>query len=291
MLTVQGRCMSATGTPEHRQHVFNAREDAAMSDWLTITEGQAPIIATAIHDGHELRSDVAALTALSDSERLQEEDPFTATWTMVVNTRVLTSRSRFEVDLNRPRDKAVYVTPEDAWGLQVWRNEPPEDMVTRSLEQYDYFYSEMHRVLARLQERYGKFVVLDLHSYNHRRGGPDAPPDDPKDNPEVNVGTGSMDRERWGSLVDRFMADLREFDFLGRRLDVRENVKFQGGNLPQWVHENFPASGCCLAIEFKKFFMNEWTGEPVMEELEAIPQSLEATLTGLINSLMAAGET
>ena len=50
-----------------------------MSDWLTVTEGQAPIIATAIHDGHELRSDVVALIALPDSQRLHEEDPFTAT--------------------------------------------------------------------------------------------------------------------------------------------------------------------------------------------------------------------
>ena len=261
-----------------------------MSDWLTITEGQAPIIATAIHDGHELRSDVAALIALPDSERLREEDPFTATWTMVVGTRVVPSRSRFEMDLNRPRDKAVYLTREDSWGLQVWRSKPPEDLIATSLEQYDYFYAEMRHVLTRLQERYGRFVVLDLHSYNHRRAGPDAPPDDPKENPEVNVGTGSMDRERWGGLVDRFMADLRDFDFLGRRLDVRENVKFMGGNLPQWVHENFPTSGCCLAIEFKKFFMNEWTGEPVMEELEAITQALEATLLGLVDSLTEVGE-
>ena len=189
---------------------------------------------------------------------------------MVVGTRVVPSRSRFEVDLNRPRDKAVYLTPEDSWGLQVWRSKPSENLIATSLEQYDYIYAEMRQVLTRLQERYGRFVVLDLHSYNHRRAGPESPPDDPTDNPEVNVGTGSMDRQLWGRLVDRFMADLRDFDFLGRRLDVRENVKFMGGNLPQWVHENFPTSGCCLAIEFKKFFMNEWTGEPVMEELEAI---------------------
>ena len=81
------------------------------------------------------------------------------------------------------------------------------------------------------------------------------------------------------------MAELRNFDFLGRRLDVRENIRFKGGHLAKWVHENFPTSGCCLAIEFKKFFMDEWTGEPIDEELEAIPQALEATLLGLINSL------
>ncbi|MDE0292105.1 MAG: N-formylglutamate amidohydrolase [Candidatus Dadabacteria bacterium] len=175
-----------------------------MSKWFTVTEGQEPIVATAVHDGHELRPEVAALVALSDSDRLREEDPFTGTWTMVVGTRVVLSRSRFEVDLNRPRNKAVYLRPEDAWGLRVWREEPSKELLAASLEQYDYFYAEMHRVLTQTQERYGRFVVLDLHSYNHRRTGPDTPPDDPEDSPEVNVGTGSMDRERWGGASRSF---------------------------------------------------------------------------------------
>ncbi len=72
---------------------------------------------------------------------------------------------------------------------------------------------------------------------------------------------------------------------------MRENVRFKGGHLSKWIHENFPASGCCLALEFKKFFMDEWTGEPVAEELEAIPQALEATLPGLIKSLTEVGRS
>ena len=237
-------------------------------EWLKVSEGQEPVVATAIHDGHELRSEVASLVALSDSERLREEDPFTATWATIVGARVISTRSRFEVDLNRPRDMAVYRKPADAWGLRVWKSEPSPEVVAASLQQYDYFYHEMHRVLARMEERYGRFAVLDLHSYNHRRGGPNSPPDDPSGNPEVNLGTGTVSRERWGFLVDRFKADLAGFNFLGRQLDVRENVRFKGGHLSRWVHQNFPSSGCCLAIEFKKFFMDEWTGEPFAEELE-----------------------
>lgn len=52
-----------------------------------------------------------------------------------------------------------------------------------------------------------------------------------------------MDRNRWGRLVDRFISDLRAFDFLGRHLDVRENVKFVGRQFPKWVHTRFPATG------------------------------------------------
>ena len=250
-----------------------------------VLEGQEPIVATAIHDGHELRDEVSSAIALEDADRLREEDPFTGIWTSVVTTQLVAHRSRFEVDLNGPREKPVYRTPEDPWGLQVWRGELPDDVADRSLEEYDAFYAEARRIFSELERRYGKFVVLDLHTYNHRRRGPDAPPDDPRLNPEVNVGTGSLDRAQWGPLVDRFMSDLRGHEFLGRHLDVRENVRFQGGHLARWVHENYPRSGCCLAIEFKKFFMDEWTGRISSEEYEAIPQALQDTLAGIIDSL------
>src|SRR5687768_7825373 len=93
-----------------------ALQDGAERMW-TITPGDGPIVATAIHDGHELRSDLAALCALTSAERLREEDPFTAAWTTVAPTRVVVHRSRFEVDMNRPRAGSVYRTPEEAWGL------------------------------------------------------------------------------------------------------------------------------------------------------------------------------
>ncbi len=256
-----------------------------IADFAQITEGQEPIVATAIHDGHALRPEIQALMALTEADRLREEDPFSGIWTSVVSTQVVALRSRFEVDLNRPREKAVYRSPADAWGLQMWKAELSDEIVERSLELYDAFYIELGRILDELERRYGRFVLLDLHTYNHRRGGPEAAPEDPSANPEVNVGTGSLDRERWGGLVDRFMADLREHEFLGRHLDVRENVRFQGGYLSRWIHERYPESGCCLAIEFKKFFMDEWTGKLSPEEYEAIPQALEATLPGLIESL------
>jgi hypothetical protein len=65
---------------------------------------------------------------------------------------------------------------------------------------------------------------------------------------------------------------------MGRRLDVRENVKFRGGNVPRWIHETFPNSGCAVAIEFKKFFMDEWTGELDVEQHDAIRLALESTV-------------
>jgi hypothetical protein len=111
------------------------------------------------------------------------------------------------------------------------------------------------------------------------------PAADPADNPEINVGTGTVDRSRWGRLIDRFCADLRAFDVGGRRLDVRENVKFQGGAMSAWVHRTFPTTGCALALEFKKSFMDEWSGRVDDEQLAALSRALAATLPGLVESL------
>ncbi|RIK16194.1 MAG: N-formylglutamate amidohydrolase, partial [Acidobacteria bacterium] len=96
------------------------------------------LVATAIHDGHELRPQIAAAMVLDEDVRLREEDPFTAVIGAAAPARAVALRSRFEVDLNRPRETAVYRTPEDCWGLQVWREDPlDERLVEDSLAVYD----------------------------------------------------------------------------------------------------------------------------------------------------------
>lgn len=172
--------------------------------------------------------------------------------------------------------------PADAWGLEVWRGPPPDDLVARSLASFDAFYAALKGVLREREQRHGRFVVLDIHSYNHRREGLDGPAADPTGNPEINVGTGTVDRSRWGALIDRFCADLG-----GGRLDVRENVKFQGGAMSAWVHRTFPTTGCALALEFKKSFMDEWSGRVDDEQLAVLGHALAATLPGLVESLRA----
>jgi N-formylglutamate deformylase len=257
-----------------------------ISHLWSFTWGDSPLVAAAIHNGHDVRPEVADLLALDEAERLREEDPYTGEWTAVGETQIVSFQSRFECDLNRPREKAVYVEPEDAWGLQMWKEKPPAALIARSLDQYNAFYAEVKQAYTDLAQRFGRFVVFDLHSYNHRREGPGSPPASPVTNPEVNVGTGTMERHRWAHLVDRFIADLHAFDFLGRHLDVRENVRFKGGQFPRWTHQTFPHSGCVLAIEFKKFFMDEWSGEPDPEQLAAIRQALQSTVPGVLDELM-----
>jgi N-formylglutamate deformylase len=247
--------------------------------------GPGPILAVANHHGHELRPETARIMALDEETRLREEDPYTGDWATVAPSHLIALRSRFEVDLNRPRETAVYLTEEDAWGLQVWAAPPPAELIEASLLEYDAYYALLRKMCDEKRDRYGAFVVLDLHSYNHRRTGPLAPAADPAGNPQVNIGTGTMDRDRWGRLVGRFIADLSGAEIRGRRLDVRENVKFVGRQFPKWVHTHYPDCGCAIAVEVKKFFMDEWTGALDPAAHGAVRQALSATLPGLEQEL------
>ena len=259
------------------------------NQYWEIYRGNGPLVATAIHHGHHVQKGAVDLMAIRDAARLQEEDPYTGEWTLIGDTRIIGLQSRFEFDLNRPREKAIYIKPEDAWGLQVWKSEPPAELIASSLAAYDAFYHEALMLFSQLEEQFGYFVVFDLHSYNYRREGVDGPIADPEENPEVNIGTGTMDRSKWAPLVDRFISDLRSWPFQSRHLDVRENVKFKGGQFSRWIHQTFPASGCSISIEFKKFFMDEWSGVADRLQVEEIGRALQSTLPGTRSELKKLG--
>ena len=131
----------------------------------------------------------------------------------------------------------------------------------------------------------GPFVVYDVHSYNHRRGGVDAEPEPVEDNPEVNLGTGTVDRKIFQGVVDAFMTSLGEQSTDDGPIDVRENVKFEGRALAWWVHERYAGRGVCLALEFKKTFMNEWTGEPDERRIAQLRDALTATHDPVLRAL------
>jgi N-formylglutamate amidohydrolase len=172
----------------------------------------------------------------------------------------------------------VYLSPDEAWGINLWQEPPDSATIEESLREYDHVYATVEKLLQALVEEYGRVVVYDLHSYNFRRQGVDAPA---ATHPEVNVGTGTMNRAFWSPVVDEFIRQLRACDFQGRSLDVRENVKFQGGHFGRWIHQTFPTSVCALAIEFKKFFMDEHTGEADLLQVEAIYRALHNTVPGV----------
>ena len=228
---------------------------------------------------------------ITEAQRLRDEDPHTGRLTAVGDAKLVVDTSRFEVDMNRRCARSVYLTPADAWGLEVWRDEPGDEELERSRAIHDAFYEAMGKFFERVEKEYGAFVVLDLHSYNHVPDGPDGDPADPVQNPVVIVGTGNTDGVRWRTLIERFIGDLAAFDTGTESLDVRENVKFTGGDFTRWVHGRFPTSSCCLTVEFKKTFMDEWSGALDETRFEVLLSALASAIPGVREELGARSGT
>ncbi|RMH72354.1 MAG: N-formylglutamate amidohydrolase [Gemmatimonadetes bacterium] len=249
----------------------------------TIQLGDTPLVAVALHAGHEIHPAVARHLAISEAERWQEEDPATARWVDLASTYVCVHRSRFEVDLNRARERAIYRVPADAWGLTVWRTVPPEAVIRQSLQLYDQFYAALDDLFTQFQARYDRFVIFDLHTYNYRPEMADW-----RIQPDIEIGTKKMpDRSRWTPLVDRLIDDLRSYDFGGRRLDVQENVYYGGGYFPEWVYRTFPDSACVITLEIQKFFQNAATGQIDPDLALAVFNLLKFVAAGVIEELKA----
>jgi len=255
-----------------------------MSANYTFIKGTSPLVSTAIHDGHNTREELQEMFNLTDQERLREEDPFTARWLNTSDNKVIVHHSRFETDVNRSRDKAVYKKPEDAWGLEVWNNGLPEEAYQNSLNVYDDFYRAAKMYFDELFNHHEKIIVYDIHTYNHRREGADIVAD-PEENPEVNLGTKNMDRDLWDPVVHTVIEQFRNFNYNGRNLDTRENIKFTGGYFGQWLYEQYGSKICPISIEFKKFFMDEHTGQGFENEIQLIDQMLRESKQPVLDAL------
>lgn len=249
----------------------------------SIKRAQHPIIATAIHDGHLIDRALHPYLNLEEHERFREEDPYTDYLATLPVSHITVQTSRFQIDLNRKRSKAIYRTPDDAWGLQVWKTELPDTLVAELLQQYDAFYAQLASLLDDTINRFGHFVVLDIHSYNHRRDDPDTRAAK-KENPEINIGT-AHNKEEWKTFGQHFVRFLRHHRIMGHHADVRENVKFGGGGFSEWINQNYGKQGCVLSLEFKKVFMDEWTGRVDMRHLNDLKQMLHAAIPFLLDAL------
>ncbi|MCW8090831.1 N-formylglutamate amidohydrolase [Alteromonas sp. ASW11-130] len=240
--------------------------------WL-IHKGQGPVLATAVHAGHEIREDLHPYLAADDDTRRREEDPITDIWATAGDHFFTNYVSRFEVDLNRPREKACTFDPKDTWGLQIWRERPPQILIDKSLKQHERFYQMMALWIEELIDLHGNVLVLDIHSYNHRRNGPDAPASPASENPEIDLGLTTMQHEKFAGVANALAEGLKATPYQGNKLDVRENVRYpDGGNWPEWIFANYSKNVCTITLEYKKFYMDEWTAQsslPIVEDLRA----------------------
>lgn len=255
--------------------------------WSSVIDTEAPILATAIHAGSSLRREVAQLHALSPIERLREEDPHTDEWARISPSRIVVHRSRFEFDVNRPPEKAVYLSPDDAWGLRCWGSPPPDSLVADSRRLHSDFFRYLDGVIADFCRTHSRTVVLDIHSYNHRRLGPTATAAPTVENPDFIVGTGTMtDRPRWDDVVSATIETLRSANGDGPLPFVAENVKFRGGAMAKHLHTEFAGRVGVLSIELKKTYMDEWTGVPdsaAVRRLVGVFENLVARIVSVLS--------
>jgi len=245
-----------------------------------------PMLFIAIHHGHYISQHIDEKIGIPQLDRMREEDPFTDRFISDKPCHIIQQTSRFEYDLNRPKDFAIYQNPQDCWGLPIYPLQKLTDSeIKTAIEKYNSFYQKITFNIELLLEKYDKIIVWDVHSYNHHRGGPDAPFDSEAENPEIIIGTNNykyMPLQRWKPLVDNIENSLKSQLFEGKYinrpletpyLDVRQNVKFPGGYLSQYINHVYGERLCCIAIEFKKIWMNEWTqeiDEPCLAKLKAI---------------------
>jgi len=253
---------------------------------ISIHSYDSPILVTAIHDGHFIPPSLLNDIHLEEHERMREEDPYTAYLAddQPANSLIV-GTSRFITDLNRPRRKCIYKNPEDAWGLQVWNKPLSEAVEKELLAYYDYFYMRVKNLMDTLIKRHGNFVVLDLHSYNHRRETPHLMADN-RINPEINIGS-VHNYPKWHAFIQDFISFLSKSNIAGHHPDVRENVKFKGGEFSNWLYRHYGNFGCVLSIEFKKTFMDEWTGRADIDHIQDLKKVIHDSIPYLTQKIKA----
>ena len=89
-----------------------------------------PYICAAIHDGHQFRKELWDNCLHTEYDRWYEEDPETKN--LIASHPIVISGcdSRFEYDLNRAPEDAVFET---AWGKQLWKTPLPKAQKQKSI--------------------------------------------------------------------------------------------------------------------------------------------------------------
>ncbi|OBX20671.1 hypothetical protein A9995_02955 [Erythrobacter sp. QSSC1-22B] len=237
---------------------------------------------TAIHAGHTIRNSLRPWLEIEDQARLREEDPLTDFFLPSGDTIVRANRSRFEFDLNRPARKAVTVDPEDTWGLRIWSPDLPRDEIETSLDLHRRFYALMAERVEAMIAEHGQILVLDIHSYNHRRNGADGAADPQAESPDIDLGATTLNEAIYGDLLEEFAQGLRSRPVRGQSPDVRVNVRWEdGGHFPEWLHTTYGDAACVITLEYKKIFMDEWGHHA---DILALQDLREGFLAGLANA-------
>ncbi len=241
----------------------------------------APFVGTAIHAGSRIREDLQDALAVSEADRFREEDPATEQFIKVLPIQVIALDSRFEYDVNRPEDKAIPLTPDMAWGLKVWNRDLTASEIEVTLSKYREFHSLMDIISDYLTNIAEKAYIFDMHSYCYQRDQHLPWYDNSK--PEINLGTEAINKEVFGDEIRTLLEQFGQISVEGRKIMAAENEVFRGGYLSRKLCARHYNNLAVFAVEFKKIFMDEWSGEfytPVINELKEQVDAVLAEFAG-----------
>jgi hypothetical protein len=244
--------------------------EAVASDYsFTIKiDKYVPYACGAVHDGHQFRRELWENCMHTEYDRWFEEDPATKEMVQTHPIVIAGMDSRFEYDLNRAPESAIY---EDAWGKQLWHSPLPEAMKQKSLDKHTNFYKVVHALIAKLEEKFGVCVVYDMHSYNWKRWT--------REVPTFNLGTSNVDNERFGSIIESWRKMLSEIKLPnGIASTSKINDTFQGnGYFLKYITQHF-SNTLVLATEVKKIYCDEIEQIMFPEVVAAVEEALKTRI-------------
>ncbi len=241
--------------------------DAVAEDYsFTIKiESYVHFVCAAVHDGHQLRKELWDNCLHSEYERWYEDDP--ATKSMVASQPIVIAGldSRFEYDLNRAPDIAIY---EDAWGKELWKSPLTSEMRSKSMSKYHAFYQVVQALIKKIESLHQVCVVYDMHSYNWRRW--------PREVPTWNLGVQNVDNDKFGSCIEAWRKSLSEIKFPN---DIKStsaiNDTFYGnGYFLKYITSYFQNT-LVLATEVAKIYCNEYEQILFPEVISCIAEELK----------------
>lgn len=227
-----------------------------------------PYACAAIHNGHQFRKELWEQCLHTEYDRWYEEDPETKTFVKSHPILISGMDSRFEYDLNRAPENAVY---EEAWGKQLWKEPLSEDQKNKSLEKHYNFYKVVYALIITLELKFGCCVVYDMHSYNWQRWD--------KEVPTWNLGTSNVDSERYANAIEAWREQLSEMNLPnGIITTAKINDIFQGnGYFLKFITNTFKNT-LVLATEVAKIYCDETRQVLFPEVISGIEKELKKRL-------------
>lgn len=249
-----------------QQQIFHAVADD-YSFTIKIDE-YVPYICAAIHDGHQFRKELWDNCLHTEYDRWYEEDPETKNMIASHPIVIAGCDSRFEYDLNRAPEDAVFVT---AWGKQLWKTPLPEAQKQKSLAKHEAFYKVVHTLVKTIETKHKVAIVYDMHSYNWQRWD--------REVPTWNLGTINVDNERFGPDIEAWRQSLSEMQLPNdiKSTALINDTFFGNGYFLKYITNSFKNT-LVLATEIAKVYCDEYEQVNFPEVVNSVEKQLRERL-------------